>query len=130
MQKNYPKEEISLGQEISVYKVVYPEVYYKLQPYIMLACDQVDIYGSQMPTQAIIDQITNGIYEDVCLMHPDLVEYDPGYTENQRKNQTVPVNYGSDNRRYDRRYRRRGFLRDLIDILFLQEFFSRRRRSY
>lgn len=128
MQKNFPKEEIALMQDTSDYKVVYPEVYYILQPYIMMACDQINAVDTQMPTQAMLDQITNGIYDDILITHPDLLEYDQNYEEYTPNNQTVAVNFGGGRRSYDRRYRRRGFLRDLIDILFLQEFFSRRRR--
>ena len=106
------------------YQLAYPEVYYILQPYIMIACDQMDIYGSVMPTQEMMDQMTNGIYSDVIRMYPDMSEYD---------GEAIPaVNMGNPNIGYGfgRRLRRRGPLRDIIGILLLSELFRRRRRYY
>jgi hypothetical protein len=119
--------------------LVYPEIYYKLQPFIMMVCDQMDTFGSMMPTQEMIEQMTDSIYDDVKRMYPEIAEY-ARETENKTMSdsasaQTVVIPQIYDDRRdYDdrdrfrRRFRRRGMLRDLIDILLLSEFARRRRR--
>lgn len=112
---------------IEEYRMVYPEIFYKLQPYIMMVCDQMDAYGNSVPNQDMLDQITDGIYKDILEMYPDLEEY---VREQEQKEtgaiQTISRSQG----RFGRRFRRRGLFRDLIDILFLSEFFGRRRRRY
>lgn len=30
-------------------QMAFPEVFYKIQPYIMMVCDQLDAFGSAMP---------------------------------------------------------------------------------
>ena len=41
--------------------VVYPEVFYKLQPFIMMICDQMENMGYTMPTQQMAEQMTDSI---------------------------------------------------------------------
>lgn len=121
-------------------QVVYPEIYYKLQPHIMMTCDQMDAYGDGMPTQEMVEQTTDNIYDDVVRLYPDVAEY-----ANKNENNTMPearpaviADYGYDfgygsgyGPGYSGgRFRRRGVLRDVIDILLLQEFLRRRRRPY
>lgn len=110
-------------------QMVYPEIYYKLQPYIMMVCDQVDTYGSMMPTQEMIENITDSIYDDVCRMYPDMAEYAHA---KDSKNDPDPVvetaRFGPAPGMFGWRFRRRGMFRDLIDILLLSELFRRRRR--
>lgn len=120
-------------------KVVYPEVFYRLQPYIVMVCDEMDTFGSEMPSQVMIEQMTDSIYDDVCRMYPDLADYA------KEKGETIPTveMYGMDSDHdhdhdhdfdrddfFRRRFRRRGIFRDLIDILLLNEFFNRRRRRF
>lgn len=118
------------------YQVVYPEVYYRLQPYIMSVCDQMDTYGNVMPNQEMVEQITDSIYDDVCDLYPDIAEYvrmnEANVNDNPQAVETIvpirnPDGFGRDFR-FGRRFRRRGLFRDLIDILLLSEFFRRRRR--
>ncbi|HBL84475.1 MAG: hypothetical protein A2Y17_10140 [Clostridiales bacterium GWF2_38_85] len=106
---------------------VYPEIYYRILPYILLACDRLDSTGA-MPDQDMIDRMTEEIYRDLLEMNPDLEEYARGLED-----QTSPTMAQAISRNpyyYGRRYRRRGGLRDIIDILFLSEFYRRRRRPY
>jgi hypothetical protein len=115
------------------YLLVYPEVYYRVQPYVMMVCDQMDSYSMMMPSQEMVEQMSDGIYEDMRRMYPDMVEYandsekkakeDPPFIE-------VQTFYGRGFGMFGRHGRRRGPVRDLIDILLLSELFRRRRRFY
>jgi hypothetical protein len=116
-------------------RTVYPEIFYKLQPYIMVVCDQMDTYGTMMPTQEMVEQMTDSIYDDVGQMYPEVADYVRSYEENAKEN--VPEGAGRDPMRYETipviapffgPFRRRGLFRDLIDILILSELFRRRRR--
>jgi len=104
-------------------QVVYPEIFYQVQPFVMMACDQAVLRGSPL-NQAMVDQITDTIYADVCELHPELAEYAQIY-DMKTNEQYVTVQFGPGRRHYNNRFRRRGLLRDLIDILFLRELFGR-----
>jgi hypothetical protein len=107
------------------YQLIYPEIFYRLQPYIMMVCDEMDMYGSMMPTQEMIEQITDSIYDDICRMYPDMDKYANDYAK------AAMADPPKDEDGFRRRFRRRGMARDLIDILLLSEFFNRRRhRSF
>jgi len=122
---------------IEEYRMIYPEVFYKIMPYIMMACDQLDAYGDSMPNQEMMDQMTENIYRDMMEMYPELSDYIREY-ENRENNNSNNENKNSNTAQtitrfpgyYRQRYRRRGLFRDLIDILFLSEFHRRRRRRY
>ena len=75
---NYPQalKEINpenMGKTMA-YRLIYPEIYYKLQPYIMMVCDQMDVYNT-VPTQEMVESMTDAIYDDVVRMFPDIAEY-------------------------------------------------------
>lgn len=111
-------------------RIVYPEIFYKLQPYIIMICDEMDAYNCQMPTQEMVEQMTDNIYDDICQMHPDLVKYveqneKTFNTDSEAAEVVVPFIPGGYSRRH---FRRRGPLRDIIDILLFSELFRRRRR--
>jgi SWI/SNF related-matrix-associated actin-dependent regulator of chromatin subfamily C len=128
----------------------YPEIYFKLQPYILLVCDQMDVYyGEGMPSQDMIERISDGIYDDVRRMNPDMDEYLRTQEMQQRGTAAggrgaaaraaigpYGYDYGDYNRygygpdMFRRDYRRRGLGRDIIDILLLSELFRRRRRPF
>lgn len=108
-------------------RIVYPEIFYKLQPFIMISCDQIEAYRGNMLNQEMIDQMTDEIYNDVCHMYPDIAEY-ASYYDN--KASSDPAVTDVINGFYGSGYRRRGMLRDLIGILLLSELFRRRRRVY
>lgn len=121
--------------------VNYPEIYYKLQPHIVMVCDQLDNYGI-IPTKEIMENAADNIHEDVLKMHPEMAEY---VNANEMKvNEEMPearetifsgigsgFGFGFGDGRFGHpRFRRRGFLTDLIDILLLSEFQRRRRRRF
>lgn len=112
------------------YEVVFPEIYYRLQPYILMVCDRLNLFGSTMPTQTMIDSISDSIYDDVCKRDPELATY----LQNQSSEDSVaaPVvnRFDNDPPAFGWRFRRRGLPRDLIEILLLAELFGRRRRYY
>lgn len=107
------------------YQNVYPDVYFKVQPFAMMAVDELDAANSGIPTQDMIRQISDQIYEDVRRVHPDLAERED-YQEMSYEAATaysVPGSFIE----AQQRGRRGGFFRDLIDIVLLNEFFRRRR---
>lgn len=116
------------------YQIVYPEVFYRLQPYIIMVCDQMDTFGTLMPTQQMIENMTDSICDDVHRMYPDMADYMRDCEKKvSESNESETNQYGMfdrDFRMFDRRRRRRGPFKDLIDILLLQEFFGRRRRRH
>lgn len=120
------------GMEMPDLSNIYPEIYYRLQPYIIMICDQLDkYYENNMPSQDMMDQITENIYHDIIEMYPDLIEYAKIYENNENpepaKSSEVITRMP---RIYRRGFRRRGLLRDLVDILFFSELTHRRRRYY
>lgn len=106
----------------------YPEVFYKVQPYIMMVCDEMDANDSAMPTQETIDNISDSIYDDVCRMYPDIAEYARGFDNLKMDPPIERGEFGREPEMFNRRFRRRGLFRDFIDFLLLQELFRRRRR--
>ena len=103
----------------------YPEIYYRLAPYIMMVCDQAESAGVEMPSQQMIESITDSIYDDMVRNFPDMADYFRGHEQTMADVDSLPVQgpfY------FGRRPRRRGLFRDLIDILLLNEFLRRRRR--
>ena len=118
--------------------VNYPEIYYKIQPHIMMACDHMDAYGL-IPTKEIMEKTAENIHSDVVKMHPEMAEYanvkkssDP--MPEARSAIISDFGFGFD-RGFDRDFghggfRRGGALRDIIDILLLSEFHHRRRRHF
>ena len=103
-------------------QVVYPEVYYKIQPFIIQACIQVEINGMPL-NQDMMDRMGDGVYHDVCQVYPELAEYSKCPERGPRRTSFSGMQFGAGG------FRRRGLLRDLIDILLLYELFGRR-RSY
>lgn len=125
-------------KEAVAYRAMYPEVYFKLKPYIIMACDQMDAYGIAMPTQQQLDKMSDAIYDDACKMHPDMAEYmrsgekKAGVDDDPPDDPPPFMRDGFDfDRGFDfgrrRFFRRRGLGRDLISLLLLEELFGRRR---
>ncbi len=98
---------------VMAYEMVYPEIYYRVQPFVMGVCDQMKAYGGVMPSSEVIGNIADNIYTDVMTMYPDLAEYVGG--------DAVPTITPF----YRPRFRRRGFFRDFVEILLLNEIFRR-----
>ncbi len=115
-----------LSEQTRAYRRMYPDVYYKVQPYVMMVCDEMDDYDDyEMPSQEMIWQMSDRIYDDVCKMYPEYAEYDR-YSEMSYEAATA-YNLAS-NIEQQQYYRRRGVFGDLISILLLTELFGRRRR--
>ena len=114
------------------YKLIYPEIYYKLQPYIMVVCDQMDIYN--VPTQEMVESMTDAIYDDVFACSLILPNTSGNMRQRGTRNNTTRRYYCSSGsckiQRQNKvpRFRRRGLFKDLIDILLLTELLRRRRR--
>ncbi len=102
----------------------YPEVYYRIFPYIILACDQLAAQNI-VPTQEMFDRISDNIYHDLLEMYPELEDYAGGNSMSENDAAVPTISFAVP--RSNRRSRRRGILRDLIDILLLSEFYRRRR---
>jgi hypothetical protein len=107
------------------YRAVYPEIYFKIKPHIEMACDVVGTYGSIMPTQGQLEQMSDGIFEDVCKLYPDMADYmrkddpagdPPPFGDGFRGGFRPGFGFG---------FRRRGLGRDLIDTLLLAELLNR-----
>lgn len=131
---NYLPQGIPMMEKM-VNQMTYPEIFYKLQPYIMLVCDQLDTFSSLMPTQEMVEHMTDSIYDDVCRMYPDIAEYTHEYEKSAKDDPPdPPAGFGRGFGMFDREpmfgFRRRGLFRDLIDILLLSELTRRRRRFY
>ncbi|MFZ5974709.1 MAG: hypothetical protein ACOYU3_04785 [Bacillota bacterium] len=111
------------------YPTVYPDIYYKLQPHIMRACDEMEMY-EMMPGVEMIEHKCDQIHDNVCRMHPDLAEYAREYEIQANNPMDPPEDYMSHNPDGFgfRMFRRRGLFGDLIRILLLSELFRRRRR--
>ncbi|MGI5907026.1 MAG: hypothetical protein ACOX8O_00115 [Christensenellales bacterium] len=117
------------------YPCVYPDIYYIMQPHIMRACDEIEIFGS-MPGEEWIEQKCDQIQDDVCIMHPELAEYAREYQAAANNPSANPAP-NPDGFGFPGRFRprpgfrpQRGVFGDLIRILLLSELFSRRRRRY
>ena len=117
--------------------VVYPDIYYKLQVHELAACDRMDAYGSFVPSKEFIETMSDGIYDDVVRLHPDVAEYAREHEASAARpeaREAIAFGYGYGPRAgsdgYDGPTGPRGLLRDIIDILLLSEYYRRRRRPY
>jgi hypothetical protein len=137
IQQTYPQAVNPMMEDAMTYRAVYPEIFYKLQPYILMASDVMGTYGTTMPTQQQVEQMSDGIFEDFCKMYPDMATY---MNKNDNANDDPPGDPPGDPpffRGGPRRgfggggyFRRRGVGRDLIDTLLLAELLGRGRYYY
>jgi hypothetical protein len=110
------------------YQNVYPDVYYKVQPFVMMACDEMDALNLGVPTYDTVREVSDQIYGDVIRIHPDLAEQGSDSMEMFHEAAAaydMPEPYVTPQRW---RGGGGGIFRDLIDILLLNEIFRRRRR--
>ena len=110
----YPYGKIMSVEGNMCCNLSYPETYYKVQPFVMAVCDQMN---GLLPSQELFDEISNDIYLNVCMMYPDLAEYVNGshikpLVESQQRDR----NFG---------FRRKSPFQDFIDIILLNELFRR-----
>ena len=131
----------------------YPDVYYRVQPYVMSVCDQIDSDDGIILSREMLDQISDNIYNSILNDYPDLADYaccnkwesnveglqrdfdrdrrDRDFDRDRRDRDFDRDRRGRDRR--DRfffpyyRFRRRGIFRDFIDLLLLNELLRRGR---
>lgn len=124
MGEQMPANSMHAGQALT-YQAIYPEIYYKLKPFIEIARDLIFASGMDMPTQNQMEEMADGIYDDFCKMHPDMENY-MGKMENQpntRSDPPDPPYYGGF--RPSMGFRRRGLGRDFIQAMLLGELLGR-----
>jgi len=121
----YQRQEPPAPARREDHQLVYPDVYYIMKPHIDQACNRIGQYG-RMPTQEELEQMADGVYDELMRSHPELGEYMQEYGQNAEPYK--PTQFGRGRGYYGRRgFRRRGGLfRDLIGILLLQQLFGRR----
>lgn len=105
----------------------YPEIYYKLQPYLFLVHDSFASIGRN-PTQDELDQISDTIYDDICSRDPDLKMYLEKYESQDPPADDPPPRggfRGGFRPGFGFGFRRRGLGRDFIDALLLAQLFRR-----
>lgn len=113
------------------YPSMYPEIYYKIQPHVMRACDEMEMYDL-MPSEDMIDLQSDQILDNVSRMYPELAQYAQDYQRQAENSTRLPQESGSrdpDDPDFGRRRRprSRGVLGDLVRILLISELFNRRR---
>lgn len=123
----------SIIEETKKHRAMYPEIHYKLEPFISLTCDAIESSGV-MPTEEEMDEITDGVFEDFCRVHPDMANYMKANENDDDMPEAVPTQiFGGGFRPGGfrpggfRHFRRRGLGRDLIRALLLSQLFGRRR---
>lgn len=119
------ENEKSLIEETKKHRAMYPEIHYKLQPFISVTCDTIESSGV-MPTQQEMDDIADGIFDDFCKIHPEMADYMEVNVNDPPA--AVPTQYYGDGFRPGgyRGFRRRGIGRDFILSLLLSELVGRR----
>lgn len=100
-----------------VYPMMYPDIYYKLYPYVRRVCDYMDNPYIAYPTREQVESMIDECY-DMCIRDmPELEEYADG---------RMAMYQGIEAQQYGYR---RPILRDLIAIILISELFRRRRIS-
>lgn len=118
----------SIIEETKKHRAMYPEIQYKLEPFISSTCDAIESSGV-MPTEEEMDNITDGIFDDFCNTYPDMANYMKANDNDTDMPEAVPTQFFGGGFRPGgfRRFRRRGLGRDLIRALLLARLFGRRR---
>lgn len=127
----------SINEETPKNRAMYPEIHYKLEPFISFTCDVIESSGV-MPAEDEMDEITDGIFDDFCNTYPDMANYMKENDNNDNDPpETIPVQFFGGGFRPGRfrpgrfrRFRRRGLGRDLIRLLLLSRLFGSRRPYY
>jgi hypothetical protein len=98
------------------YTWMYPDIYYKIQPHVTMACDEMDMNGWMMPTRKMMLCMCDRIHENVVRMYPEMRNYTGNWYAApmmQVMDDDMPLNNGP--------------IKDIIAILLLSELFRRRR---
>ena len=109
----YPSMEPCIDNGM-VHTIMYPDIYYRIYPYVHRTCDRMDNPYMHYPSEAQEESLVDDCYDSCIRAMPDLEHYADVRTEQVDANQL----------------RRRPLLRDLIAIILISELFRRRRRPY
>jgi hypothetical protein len=117
---------VNLADNVRSNRALYPEIFYKLQPFISMTADIIADAGV-MPNEQEMDDITGNILEDFINMYPDMAGYVK--SNDSDRGEAVPtIVFGGGFGPGRRRFRRRGIGRDLILALLLSDLAGRRSR--
>ncbi len=100
------------------YPTMYPDIYYRIYPYVHRVCDRMDNPYMLYPSEAQVESMVNECYDTCVRAMPDLHHYAEMKAEESQQAEASQL------------IRRRPLLRDLIGILLVTELFRRRRRFY
>jgi hypothetical protein len=56
--------------------MIYPQLHQKLHPFIVEACDEIDMYGLVMPHMCMFRCMCDKVCEKIFLVYPEMVKYD------------------------------------------------------
>ena len=117
-------EEQEMEKELRRLQSMYPQAARELLPMVEDACDQMEYEGSmmfdEMPDQNAVRRISDGIYEKARELYPD----ESGQKE--QRDEVLSMQY----RPRRRRPPEGDFLRDLVQVMLLQEMHRRRCRHH
>lgn len=131
MMQAYPQMAAAPAMENAMtYEAIYPEIYYKLKPYITMTIDIIFLNGAMMPTQQQLEDMSDGIYDDFCAMYPDMADYmSKSMANDDPPGDPPPFRGGFGGAGGFRpgfgRFRRRGLGKDFIAALLLSELLGR-----
>ena len=111
----YSHMQPALVEDMACY-MMYPNIYYRLYPYVSSACDKMDNPYVMYPPQELVEKMVDECYDKCLSEMPDLEEY--------AKCQSAEAS-GEDD--VEAQKTRTPILRDLIAILLLTELFRKRR---
>ena len=138
-------------------EMIHPKLYHKIHPFVLEACDEMEMHGVMMPTNAMMDCMCDRICDKVFRIYPEMAKYDVDYEEEADvgasqlpggleaefgrlfPGEEMPRNLEDLRRRHPREFedfrrrhpdsfRRGSIFRDFILFLIFLEFFRRRRR--
>ena len=80
----------TLVEETKKHRALYPEIHYKLKPYISVTCDAIHASGV-VPTQNELDEIADNIHDEFCRMHPEMENYMKSENKSGDPEEAVPT---------------------------------------
>ena len=105
--------------------MLYPEIYYKVEPYILSACDEMTSFGSDMPSKKAISAMSDRVYAQIMEAYPELIIYEVQSAGAGSGKGAADKNTAGDK---VTAARRGGLLGDFLDVLLIYELIGRRRR--
>lgn len=105
--------------------MLYPEIYYKVEPYILSACDEMTSFGSDMPAKKAISAMSERVYAQIMEAYPELRVYEAQSAGAGSVEDTAGKNTAGDK---VTAARRSSLLGDFLDVLLIYELIGRRRR--